>query len=132
MQLESFTAREKIWYHPRIGLTFETSRETMRVIIDRIGTLLRSNPRIFADSARIRFVEMGSYSLNLDVFAYVNEQDYARYLVVAEELNFAILEIVEEAGARLALPSQELYLDHGGNRAGGATGAGLPTVDDAV
>ena len=110
IQIESFTAREKMWYHPRIGLTYETSQETMRLIIDRIGSLLRSDPRIFADSARIRFVEMGSYALNLDVFAYVKEQDYAQYLVVAEELNFAIMEIVEKAGARLALPSQELYL----------------------
>jgi MscS family membrane protein len=130
MQLESFTAREKIWYHPRIGLTYETSRETVRVIIDRIGSLLRSDPRIFADSARIRFVEMGSYALNLDVFAYVKEQDYARYLVVAEELNFAIMEIVEKAGARLALPSQELYLNHGENRTGDAAGAGESSVDD--
>jgi MscS family membrane protein len=132
MPLESFTAREKMWYHPRIGLPYETDRKTVRTIIDRIGSFLRSDPRIFADSARIRFVEMGSYALNLDVFAYVKEQDYARYLAVAEELNFAIMEIVEEAGARLALPSQELYLDPGGNRAGGATGAGVSTVDDAV
>jgi MscS family membrane protein len=130
MQLESFTAREKIWYHPRIGLTYETSRETVRVIIDRIGSLLRSDPRIFADSARIRFVEMGSYALNLDVFAYVKEQDFARYLVVAEELNFAIMEIVEKAGARLALPSQELYLNHGGSGIDDAAGGGGPSVDD--
>ena len=130
MQLESFTAREKMWYHPRIGLTYETSRETMRLIIDRIGSLLRSDPRIFADSARIRFVEMGSYALNLDVFAYVKEQDYARYLTVAEELNFAIMEIVEKAGARLALPSQELYLNHGENPTDDTAGAGESSVDD--
>jgi MscS family membrane protein len=130
MPLESFTARERIWYHPRLDLPYETDSKTIRTIIDRVGSLLRSDPRVFADSARIRFVEMGSYALHLDVFAYVKEQDYARYLAVAEELNFAIMEIVENAGARLALPSQELYLDHGGNQSTSATETGGSTVDD--
>jgi MscS family membrane protein len=124
MPIESFTAREKMWYHPRLDLPYETDSKTIRSIIDRIGSLLRSDPRVFADSARVRFVEMGSYALHLDIFAYVKENDYARYLAVAEELNFAIMEIVEKAGARLALPSQELYLDQGGNRAAGADGTG--------
>jgi MscS family membrane protein len=102
MPIENFTAREKMWYHPRISLPYETGRETVRTIIDRIGTLLRLDPRVFADSARIRFVEIGSYALHLDVFAYVKERDYAQYLAIAEELNFAIMKIVEDVGARLA------------------------------
>jgi hypothetical protein len=32
---------------------------------------------------------------------------------VAEELNFEIMEIVERAGTRLALPAQTMYLEGG-------------------
>jgi small-conductance mechanosensitive channel len=89
------------------------------------------DPRVFVDSARIRFVEIGSYALHLDVFAYVKERDYAQYLAIAEELNFAIMKIVEDVGARLAPPSQDLYLDPGRNRTGGVTGEGGSTVNEA-
>lgn len=38
-------------------------------------------------SARIRFVGFEESSLDLEVFSYVNESDYAAYLEVAEDLN---------------------------------------------
>jgi MscS family membrane protein len=85
MPIENFTAREKTWCHPRISLLYETGRETVRTILDWIGSLLRSDPRVFADSARIRFVEIGSYALHLDVFADVKESDYVQYLAIAED-----------------------------------------------
>jgi MscS family membrane protein len=104
LHLENFTKREKIWYHPRVSLQYETTQDQVRTIISGAEGLLRSHPKVFADSARIRFTEIGTYSLNLDVFAYVDMTDYAEYLKVAEELNFGIMGIVERAGARLALP----------------------------
>jgi hypothetical protein len=99
--------------------------------IDRIGTLLRLDPRVFVASARIRFVGIGSYALHTDVFAYVKERDYAQYLAIAEEFNFAIMKIVKDVGARLALPLQDLYLDPGWNSSGGVTGEGGLTVNEA-
>jgi MscS family membrane protein len=104
LHLENFTKREKIWYHPRVSLQYETTQDQVRAIISEAESLLRSHPKVFADSARIRFTEIGSYALSLDVFAYVDMTDYDEYLKVAEELNFGIMGIVEKAGARLALP----------------------------
>jgi MscS family membrane protein len=115
-QIENYTARQKIWYNPRISLPYETPREKIRTIIDKIETLLRSNPEILSDSARIRFTEIGKYALHLDVFSYVNKQDYGEYLKVAEQLNFEIMEIVESVGAHMALPSQAMYLESSKDR----------------
>jgi MscS family membrane protein len=106
LHLENFTKREKIWYHPRVSLQYETTQDQVRTIISEAEGLLRSHPKVLADSARIRFTEIGSYALNLDVFAYVDMTNDAEYLKVAEELNFGIMGIVEKAGARLALPVQ--------------------------
>ena len=113
LPLENFTKREKIWYHPRIGLRYETTRDQVRTVIANIEKLLKSHEKVIPDSARIRFTEIGEYSLNLDVFAYIKETDYAEYLKVAEGLNLKMMEIVEQAGTQFAFPSQTTYLETG-------------------
>lgn len=113
LHLENFATRDKIWFHPRISLPYETTREQIGRIINEIEALLHSHPDILAESARIRFTKIGNYALNLDVFAYVNKKDYPEYLKVAEHLNLSIMEIIERAGTRLALPSQAMYAEGG-------------------
>jgi hypothetical protein len=113
LQLENFTVRDKIWFHPRIGLRYETSPDQIRYILVEIRKMLYSHPKVDPDPARIRFVNFGAYSLDLDVFAYVKTRDYGEYLEVAEDLNLRIMEIVAEAGSSFAFPSQTTYIENG-------------------
>ncbi len=110
LQLENFTARDRIWYHPTIGLRYETTRDQVRTILARVREMLLAHPRVVPDPARIRFLGFGAYSLDLEVFAYVDATDYGDYLGVAEDLNLRIMQIVEENGASFAFPSQTVYL----------------------
>jgi MscS family membrane protein len=113
LNIENFTRREKIWYHPRISLTYETTQDQIRTIIAETEKALRAHPKVLPDIARVRFEELGEYSLNLKVFTYIDTTDFNEYLEIAEELNFQIMEVVEKAGARLALPAQTTYLESG-------------------
>jgi MscS family membrane protein len=110
MQLENYAARDRIWYHPILGLRYETTREQVRSILERVREMLLAHPRVVPDPARIRFLGFGAYSLDLEVFAYVDATDYGEFLAVAEDLNLRIMKIVEENGASFAFPSQTLYL----------------------
>jgi MscS family membrane protein len=113
LQLENFSVRDKIWFHPRIGLRYETSPDQIRYILVEIRKMLYSHPKVDPDPARIRFVNFGAYSLDLDIFAYVRTTDYGEYLEVAEDLNLRIMEIVAEAGSSFAFPSQTTYIENG-------------------
>jgi MscS family membrane protein len=113
LQLENFSVRDKIWFHPRIGLRYETSPDQIRYILVEIRKMLYAHPKVDADPARIRFVNFGAYSLDLDIFAYVKTTDYGEYLEVAEDLNLRIMEIVAEAGSCFAFPSQTTYIESG-------------------
>jgi MscS family membrane protein len=113
LQLENFSVRDKIWFHPRIGLRYETSPDQIRYILVEIRKMLYSHPKVDPDPARIRFVSFGAYSLDLDIFAYVKTTDYGEYLEVAEDLNLRIMEIVAEAGSSFAFPSQTTYIENG-------------------
>jgi MscS family membrane protein len=113
LHLENFTAREKIWYHPRIRLRYETTPDQIRFILVEVRKLLYSHPKVHPDPARIRFVEFGEHSLDLDIFAYVDVKDYGQFLEVAEDLNLRIMDVIAKAGSSLAVPSQTTYLERG-------------------
>jgi len=113
MQLENYAARDKFWYHPRIGLRYETSPDQIRYILVAIREMLYAHPKVDADPARIRFVNFGAYSLDLDIFAYVKAVDYNEFLSISEDLNLRIMDIVEEGGSSFAFPSQTTYVESG-------------------
>jgi MscS family membrane protein len=116
VQLENFAKRDRIWYHPRIGLRYETTPGQIRYLLIEIRKMLCAHPKVNPDPARIRFAGFGAYSLDLDIFAYVDVEDYGEFLEVAEDLNLRIMDIVEQAGSSFAFPSQTTYVE---------TGAGL-------
>jgi MscS family membrane protein len=113
LNIENFTKREKIWFHPRISLKYGTTQGQIRIIIADVEKLLRAHPKVLPDIARVRFEELGEYSLNLNVFTYIDTTDFNEYLEIAEKLNFQIMDAVEKAGASFALPSQTMYLEPG-------------------
>jgi MscS family membrane protein len=108
-RLENFSRREKLWYHPRIRLRYETTPDQVRYILVEVHKLLYAHPKVIPDGARVRFVEFGEYSLELEVFAYIDVKDYAQYLEVAEDLNLRIIDVVKAAGTELAVPARIDY-----------------------
>jgi MscS family membrane protein len=107
--VDNYSARRKIWYHPRIRLRYETTPDQVRHLLVEIRKLLYAHPRVLADPARIRFVGFGEYSLDLDVFAYVDTKDYGEYLEIAEDLNLRIMDVIKAAGTELAIPARLEY-----------------------
>jgi MscS family membrane protein len=111
MALENFSKRRKVWYHPTIRLRYETTPDQVRYVLVEVRRMLYAHPRVLADQARIRFTAFGVYSLDLEIFAYVDATDYGEFLEVAEDLNLRIMTIVAEAGTELAVPAQKPPLD---------------------
>jgi MscS family membrane protein len=108
-RVDNYSARRKIWYHPTIRLRYETTPDQVRYLLIEVRKLLYTHPRVLPDPARIRFVGFGEYSLNLDVFAYIDTRDYGEYLEIAEDLNLRIMDVVKAAGTELAIPARLEY-----------------------
>jgi MscS family membrane protein len=108
--IENYTRREKVFFNPKISLPYETTREQISKITKDIETLLKEHAMVHDEPIQVHFTEIGNYSHNIDVFSYVATGDYGKYKKVAEELNFKIMDIVEQAGAQLALPSTKMYV----------------------
>jgi len=70
---------------------------------------------------RVRFIRCGAFSFDIEVFAYVRAVDWDAFLGTQQELLLEVLDIIDRAGAALALPSQTLHL-HEERRDGAAAG----------
>ena len=123
-RVENFSARDRIMYNPVLRLSYGTTADELRLVIEGIGGLLRSHPKVFQGELRVRLASFGESALNVEVWCWVATRDYLEYTAVVEELNFAIVAIVERAGASFAFPSRTVYLARSGADAAAPGSAG--------
>jgi MscS family membrane protein len=112
LHLENFATRDRMRLHTILGVRYETSSEQLRYLLARLRELLLEHPRVTEDPARVRFVGFGAYSLDLEIFAYVDTSDWNEFLQVREDLFLQIIDIVRESGSGFAFPSQTMYVGH--------------------
>jgi MscS family membrane protein len=110
MSLETLSARDKFWFHPVVGLRYETTPVQLLAVTSGIRKLLTEHSRIDSTSVRVRFFRFGASSLDVDIFAYLSASDWNHFLEIQEELLLGVMEVVQEAGAEIAFPSQTMYL----------------------
>ena len=110
--LETLSARDKFWFHPVVGLRYETTPKQLRAVVDGIRQLLEDHSSVAPESVRVRFIHLGAFSLDVDVFAYVIARDWNHFLEIQEQLLFAVTEIVDKAGTQIAFPSQTMYVSN--------------------
>ncbi len=108
--IETLSARDKFWFHPVVGVRYETTPEQLREIVDGFRRLLDEHPLVDSDSVWVRFVRLGPFSLDIEVFAYLFARDWENFLEIQEQLLFAVTDIVNRAGAEIAFPSQMTYV----------------------
>ncbi len=110
LQLENFAQRDRMRLFATIGVRYETTPDQLRYILVQVRKLLYAHERVTAEPARIRFVGFGAYSLDLELFAYVDTEDWNEFLGIREDIFLRIMDIVESSGTGFAFPSQTLYL----------------------
>jgi MscS family membrane protein len=108
--LETLSARDKFWFHPVVGLRYETTTDQLQLVTGGIRRLLEQHASVSRESVRVRFIRLGASSLDVEVFAYVFATDWTQFLEIQEELLFKVTEIVERAGTSIAFPSRTLYV----------------------
>jgi MscS family membrane protein len=110
LKLDNFSLRDSNLFRTTVSLRYETTPQQLRDVLSGVRKLLLEHPRVLEDPARVRLVEFGSHAFQLEVFAYVDSNDWNEFLGIREELFLQIADAVEAAGTRLALPAQTAYL----------------------
>jgi MscS family membrane protein len=110
LKLENYALRDRMRLWTMVGVRYETTPDQLRYVLVRLREILIAHPRVTDDPARVRFVGFGAYSLDLEVFAYVDTADWNEFLGIREDLYLRFMDAIKEAGTGFAFPSSTTYI----------------------
>jgi MscS family membrane protein len=106
MTLENFDRRDKMLFHFTLNVRRDTKPDQVRELLGSIAKILGENPKLETGALPVRFVGVGTYSLDVEIFTYVLTKDGDEFMRIQQDLYLRILDAVEAAGTALALPTQ--------------------------
>jgi len=106
MTIENFARRDKMLFHITLNLRRDTQPDQVRSLLQSIGENLTRDPRIEEGATPIRFIGVGAYSLDLEIFVYIRTKDGDEFLKTQQELLLTVLDEIAAAGTALAIPTQ--------------------------
>jgi MscS family membrane protein len=110
INVENLSRRDKILFKTKLALRPESKADHVRYVLAEARKLLYSHPKVESNSVRVRLTDIAGSSLSVEVVSYILTRDYNEYAAVKEDLLLRMLDIVEDSGGSLAMPSQMLYL----------------------
>jgi MscS family membrane protein len=131
MTLENFAVRDRIFLNPRLCLRIDTTPEQIRDLIPALRGVMLNHPKVDPNPARVRFTTIGQWSLDLEIFAYVQTRDIDEFLIVQEQVLLGFMEVIEKAGTSIAIPARMNY-HAAANAAGDATADPPPDRDQIL
>jgi MscS family membrane protein len=110
INLENLSRRDKILFKTTLGLRPDSKADHVRFVLSEVRKLLYSHPKVETQTVRVRLVDIAGTALNMEVLSYVLTRDFNEFAAVREDLLLRIMDVMEDSGGGLALPSQTLYL----------------------
>ena len=109
-ELDNLGARPVRRVKFNIGLTYDTSVENIKNIVDDIQKLIDDHPMTNQDG-RVRFLNFGASSLDIMVLYYVDSPDWEVLIDAQQIINFQIIDIVNKYKCEFAFPSTSVYIE---------------------
>jgi MscS family membrane protein len=75
-------------------------------LLRSITKILKDHSKLETGALPVRFVGIGTYSMDLEISGYVLTRNDDEFLQIRQELLLAVLDAVKMAGTALALPTQ--------------------------
>jgi len=110
--IENFSRRGVRRVKMNIGLTYDTSSEQMKKILEEIKYMLHNHDSISQkETLLVNFNSLGDSALNIFIYTFTSTANWAKYLDIREDIHLQIMHIVEKNNASFAFPSQSIYVE---------------------
>jgi len=96
----------------RLGVTYTTPRHKLQNCVNRIKDLLENHQEVHPDLIMVRFEQFNDNSLDIFIYFFTKTKVWSEFLEIKEEINFKIMEILEEEGVSVAFPSRSIYFEN--------------------
>lgn len=98
-----------------LGVALDSDTERLGAAIKRIEAWLIDNEKIDQTTVLVKFTEFNESSLGIFFYFFTKTTVWAEHLEARQEMNLAVMQVLEEEGIKLAYPSHRIFLDHAGN-----------------
>jgi len=109
-ELVNYSARENRRVNFTVGVVYNTPSEKLKNIIEKTKNMLDNHPMVKGNSALVKFDKFNSSSLDIVVQYLTNTADYNEYMNIKDDINFKIIDIINDEGIRFAFPSMSVYM----------------------
>ena len=109
-ELDNLGARPVRRVKFNIGLTYDTSVENIKNIVDDIQKLIDEHP-MTNQEGKVSFLEFGPSSLDIMVLYYVDSPDWEVLIDAKQKINFDIIDIVNKYNCEFAFRSTSVYIE---------------------
>ncbi|MDP0500386.1 MAG: mechanosensitive ion channel family protein [Verrucomicrobiota bacterium JB022] len=93
-----------------IGVTYDTSPETMNQLVDDIRQLLREDEGVQQDFILVNWTDFGASSLDILVYYFTTTIAWVEHMNVRQRINTKIAQAVTKRGSSVAFPTRTLHL----------------------
>jgi MscS family membrane protein len=100
--------KRRITFH--LGLNYQTSKEQIKRVVQRIEQMLRTHEEIHPDTIMVAFDQYNDSSLDILLYFFTNTTVWAEHVKIKHEINIEIMGILEEEGVEVAFPSRTIYV----------------------
>ena len=94
-----------------VGVTYETSPDTMEALTAAIRKLLEEDEGVHNEFMLVNWTDFGGSSLDILVYYFTTTVKWADYLAVRQRINVKIARTVADHGSSVAFPTRTLYLE---------------------
>lgn len=115
--LENLSQRNSHKIKFTIALKYDTSPEAIPQIVSEIESFINSNKGVTRETS-VSFESLGDTALNIVVQYFVDAAPGNDVAKIREAINYKVIDIVNNHGAKFALPSQTLYHEYGEKQKG--------------
>jgi MscS family membrane protein len=104
--LENFRLRDKILFRQVVRLRYDLAPDHVRYVLEQLRQALVRHTRVEEVGARVRLLKLGENAIEVEIYAYILTREYREFLAIQEELILQAMDVLENSGATVALPTQ--------------------------
>ncbi|GAD03132.1 mechanosensitive ion channel family protein [Agarivorans albus] len=109
MEIDNLERRDRRRMEHILKLRPEISVEQLQVLLVNLRRDFLRHPKVEEEPTRVRFMGLGSYSLNVSIVLYIRCRDHDEFMALQEDLLFMLYKAVDQVGAKLAFSTQHQY-----------------------
>lgn len=108
-RIETFGARDRIFFHVDLGITYDTTPAVISTIRSEIEERLRQERKIWPDQIQVHVIGFGDSSIQLRVRAWFETLDYNEFLDIRHQVLLDFMDIVSRHGSSFAFPTRTVH-----------------------